>query len=46
MNRVVEILMYRDCLTQQEAEDRLLEVKQMMEDCNYDPMECDDILME
>lgn len=46
MNRVVEILMHRDHLTQQEAEDRVLEVKQMMEDCNYDPMECDDILME
>ena len=40
MNRVVEILMHRDNLTQQEAEDRVLEVKQMMEDCNYDPEEC------
>ena len=45
MNRVVEILIRRDDLTQQEAEDRLLEVKQMMEDCNYDPMECDDIYL-
>ena len=46
MNRVVEILIRRDDLTKQEAEDRILEVKQMMENCNYDPMECDDILME
>lgn len=44
MNKVVEILMQRDNLTQQEAENRVLEVKQMMEDCNYDPMECDDIM--
>lgn len=44
MNRVVEILMRRDNLTQQEAEDRILEVKQMMEDCNYNPEECADIM--
>ena len=44
MNRVVEILMRRDNLTQQESEDRVLEVKQMMEDCNYDPEECVDIM--
>ena len=44
MNRVLEILMRRDNLTQQEAEDRVLEVKQMMEDCNYDPEECVDIM--
>ena len=40
MNRVAEILMKRDNLTQQEAEERILEVKQMMEDCNYNPEEC------
>ena len=40
MNRVINILMRRDNLTQQEAEDRVLEVKQMMEDCNYNPEEC------
>lgn len=44
MNRIVEILMRRDNLTQQEAEDRVMEVKQMMEDCNYDPEECVDIM--
>ena len=44
MNRVAEILMKRDNLTQQEAEDRILEVKQMMEDCNYNPEECVDIM--
>lgn len=36
--------MRRDNLTQQEAEDRVLEVKQMMEDCNYNPEECVDIM--
>lgn len=46
MNRVVEILMHRDNLTQQEAKDRVLEVKQMMEDCNYDPEECVDIVQD
>lgn len=44
MNRVINILMRRDNLTQQEAEDRVLEVKQMMEDCNYNPEECVDIM--
>lgn len=44
MNRVINILMRRDNLTQQEAEDRALEVKQMMEDCNYNPEECVDIM--
>lgn len=44
MNRVVEILMCRDNLTQSEAEDRVIEVKQMMEDCNYNPEECVDIM--
>lgn len=46
MNRVIEILMRRDDLAQQEAEDRVVEVQQMMEDCGYNPEECDDILME
>lgn len=44
MNRIVEILMRRDNLTQQEAEDRVLEVKQMMGNCNYDLEECVDIM--
>lgn len=46
MNRVVEILMRRDDLTQQEAENRVSEVKQMMEDCAYDPEECVDIVQD
>ena len=46
MNRVVEILMRRDNLTQPEAEDRILEVKQIMEDCAYDPEECVDIVQD
>ena len=44
MNKVVEILMRRDNFTQQEAEDRVSEVKQMMKDCGYDPEECTDIM--
>ena len=44
MNKVVEILMRRDNFTQQEAEDRVSEVKQMMNDCGYDPEECTDIM--
>lgn len=38
--------MRRDNLTQQEAEDRVLEVRQMMEDCAYDPEECVDIIQD
>lgn len=37
MNRIVEILMRRDNLTQQKAECRVSEAKQIMEDCNYNP---------
>ena len=45
MNRVVEILINRDGITQQEAEDMISDVKRQMEECNYDPAECEDIFM-
>ena len=39
MNRVVKILMQRDGLFQAEAE-----VRYMLEECNYDPEESEDII--
>ncbi len=45
MNRIIKILMKRDGMTEQEADDLLKETKQMMEDCNYDPSESEEIFM-
>lgn len=42
MNRVVKILMQRDDLSQ--AEELLREVRYMLEECNYDPEESEDII--
>ena len=42
MNRVVKILMQRDGLSQ--AEELLREVRYMLEECNYDPEESEDII--
>lgn len=42
MNRVVRILMQRDDLSQ--AEELLREVRYMLEECNYDPEESEDII--
>ena len=44
MNRVVKILMERDDLSQTEAEHLLKEVRDMLEECNYDPEESEDII--
>ena len=44
MNRVVEILVKRDNLSQAEAEELLREVRYMLEECNYDPEESEDII--
>ena len=44
MNRVVEILMRRDDLSQAEAESLLREVRDMLEECNFDPEESQDII--
>lgn len=46
MNRIIEILMKRDGNTEKEAESRLDEVKNMLEECNYDADETEKIMME
>ena len=43
MNEIVNILMQRDGMTKEEALDLVREVKDMMEECNYDPEECEEI---
>ena len=43
MNTIVNILMKRDGMTRDEALDLLKEVKEMMEECEYDPEECESI---
>lgn len=43
MNRVVNILMERDGCTKAEAKNIIDDVRGMMEDCEYDPDECEDI---
>lgn len=44
MNRVTKILMERDDITREEAEERIADVRELMCDCNYDPIKCEDIL--
>lgn len=46
MNNVVEILMKRDGLSQEEAENRIREVRDIMEGCRFDPEECEEIMMD
>lgn len=42
---IVDVLMSRDGMTKREAIARKNEVKRMMKECNYDPEECEDIMM-
>lgn len=44
MNRVTKILMERDDITREEAEERIADVRELMCDCDYDPIKCEDIL--
>ena len=44
--RIVKILMDRDGISQEEAEDLVGDVKAMMADCDYDPHECELIVAE
>ena len=44
MTELVKVLMNRDDITEEEAEDRIAEVKRLFEECNYDIEECEDIL--
>ena len=46
MNRIIEILMKRDGNTEKEAEARLDEVKNMLEECKYDVDEAENIVLE
>lgn len=43
MNEIINILVQRDGITKAEAFDLVKEVKNMMEECNYDPEECENI---
>lgn len=46
MNEVVEILMKRDGLSRREAQEQFNEVREMIQECNFDPVETEDILIE
>ena len=46
MNKVVEILMKRDGLSRREAQEQFNEVQEMIQECNFDPIETEDILIE
>lgn len=46
MDRVVNILIRRDGNTKEEALARIDEVRKRIENCNYDPEESEDIVME
>lgn len=45
-SEVIEILMKRDGLSRREAQDRFNEVREMIQECNFDPFETEDILIE
>ena len=45
-NKVVDILMKRDDMSRREAQDRFNEVREMIQECNFDPFETEDILIE
>ena len=46
MNEVVKILCRRDNISVEEAEERVRACIVRMDEANWDPMECDDIMME
>ena len=46
MSKVVEILMKRDGLSRTEAQEQVNEVREMIQECNFDPVETEDILIE
>ena len=45
-NKVVDILMKRDDMSCTEAQERFNEVRDMIQECNFDPFETEDILIE
>ena len=44
--RIVKILMERDGIDEDEARERVDEVRELMADCDYDPTECELIVAE
>ena len=44
-NKVVDILMKRDGLSRTEAQEQFNEVREMIQECNFDPFETEDILI-
>lgn len=44
--RIIKILMERDEISEEEAKERVEEVREMMADCDYDPTECELIVAE
>ena len=45
-SEVVDILMKRDGLSRREAQEQFNEVREMIQECNFDPVETEDILIE
>ena len=45
MNKIVKILMERDGITEQEAQEMVQETVNMMDECDYNPIECEDIML-
>lgn len=43
MEEIIKILMQRDDMIREEALSIIEDVKEMMEECNYDPEECENI---
>jgi hypothetical protein len=43
---IIRVLMERDGLTEEEAEERVDEVREMFEDCEYNSTECELIMAE
>lgn len=46
MEQIIEILMNRDGLTRCEAEEAIQDVQEMMQECEYDPEQCEQIFLE
>ena len=44
--QIIKILMERDEISEEEAKERVDEVREMMADCDYDPTECERIVAE
>lgn len=46
MDEIVKILIDRDGMTKEEAVELIRDVRQMFEECEYDPVECEEIFYE